>query len=1307
MNKILQNLNAAEKGEFKSDNSSNNEMKAILESLNSVQQTSQPEQLNEIASVAVSAESPDEVAEIIKLLQVDTEPQVTQDPAPCGTYDGPPDMPPKDTMITPKMIDSLEGDVITQEDWDNEPEEDYQDHQTMTHDLSGGINRRKKSYKRAEPGDNPMAVESSIKEELSKMLKKKMSESSRDEDDDYQDYLEYRAEARATGQEVMSYDDWSGKTSARGRAEDRYNRALQYYDLDDPAIDDFMEGTMKTKSNSTKKHGKSKRKIKESTSEMHKKLPQGETVEFNTGRYYAPEGQIIEATWIDTKSDGNIAVVAFNDKTRRIMGIVEVPVVGDVISATDVMDRYDAGGYEIPTRSEYSSLIASARSPSEVKNTFNENTNMKLVKKAKSGNRAVKIYKDTEWDEFVLKHYENGEYLKNADYFDDDKESVLDSAEYFLSRSELDEYFQFDADDFPKRKDRGPRDHGEDELARRAKLGKHPMAKHGKDLADIRKGRRKGWSGNDVYVDPRPDAYKIKGPKGRLPESELDLLELDYQSMQDDDNLQILRDAINSNQIVSVAYVKKDGTVKHMAFRKNLKAYKHSTAPKTDAQANVERNHDLKRVIDMNSYNKMLKAEKAKGLEDQEAREKAAKGAWRSINLRNVLGFSVRGQFIDLRDENEILDRFGEEVYNSLTGSMKQKLDSVQQQNENRFSNESENHNDKMAITRQSPFTGKKATMMLDVTADQIADWKSGTLIQDAFPNLSADEREFIKTGITPEDWDNMFGKLDESKRKKVNEALSEKGIANIKKIVSQSGTRDAGVKLIDYFLIKKIGMPSSFLPDTALFANGLDEIESFLEEEDYHEAFELARDTAEDMLHEEGLYEESDDEDKVLQSRPASNPLAATIDADRQTRQNRKYWTHEERAEINNLLLMMKDAYPNAFAYYENFRKNFAALKVREPSRSDRISNEAENFERLIDSIGGEKITTGRGDIIFRIPQGFTQYYDEMSDSVESEIRENIDHIDPKIKKEIFALMKKYKAGKISTKEMQEKISQLFDKETVEETPAPKNSPPKKYMDRLTRPQTHKDKKKAAKRGEQKHKDLTFESAPVFKRYVKPFLDLSPAKLIEFYDSQARPIIKRLGEERISLQKANLDTRAHDAVLAQLRENLSVLENKTRGSSKRKLKEALQQAHKVEIPVTEEARLQLKQLDGSAKVEGIYIGDVNIISTVDPSLILEIEEDATDVVDDYISLDLDLEVEYDILGRYRPATRYEPEEYPEIDEVVYVVGNGKRVYVDTDKFSSNVQGEIIEGIEEDAKDDDFDVPLDQEPPKYYDGGPY
>ena len=37
-------------------------------------------------------------------------------------------------------------------------------------------------------------------------------------------------------------------------------------------------------------------------------------------------------------------------------------------------------------------------------------------------------------------------------------------------------------------------------------------------------------------------------------------------------------------------------------------------------------------------------------------------------------------------------------------------------------------------------------------------EWKRGVMIQDAFPNLNADEREFIMTGITPALWDYVFG---------------------------------------------------------------------------------------------------------------------------------------------------------------------------------------------------------------------------------------------------------------------------------------------------------------------------------------------------------------------------------------------------------------------------------------------------------------------------------------------------------------------------------------------------------------------
>ena len=63
-----------------------------------------------------------------------------------------------------------------------------------------------------------------------------------------------------------------------------------------------------------------------------------------------------------------------------------------------------------------------------------------------------------------------------------------------------------------------------------------------------------------------------------------------------------------------------------------------------------------------------------------------------------------------------------------------------------------------MLITRTSPFTGVTRTLNLNVTEEQIAAWQSGTLIQNAFPNLSADEREFIKTGISPEEWEQFLG---------------------------------------------------------------------------------------------------------------------------------------------------------------------------------------------------------------------------------------------------------------------------------------------------------------------------------------------------------------------------------------------------------------------------------------------------------------------------------------------------------------------------------------------------------------------
>ena len=65
-------------------------------------------------------------------------------------------------------------------------------------------------------------------------------------------------------------------------------------------------------------------------------------------------------------------------------------------------------------------------------------------------------------------------------------------------------------------------------------------------------------------------------------------------------------------------------------------------------------------------------------------------------------------------------------------------------------------------IENISQITGHLSKMFLGINFDAFMDaydiWKQGEMIQWAFPELSADEREFVKTGITPQEWDAMFG---------------------------------------------------------------------------------------------------------------------------------------------------------------------------------------------------------------------------------------------------------------------------------------------------------------------------------------------------------------------------------------------------------------------------------------------------------------------------------------------------------------------------------------------------------------------
>ena len=63
-----------------------------------------------------------------------------------------------------------------------------------------------------------------------------------------------------------------------------------------------------------------------------------------------------------------------------------------------------------------------------------------------------------------------------------------------------------------------------------------------------------------------------------------------------------------------------------------------------------------------------------------------------------------------------------------------------------------------MQVTKQSRISGKISTMNLDITSEQLDRVNLGIeLIQNIVPHLSSDEREFLITGITPEEWDKLF----------------------------------------------------------------------------------------------------------------------------------------------------------------------------------------------------------------------------------------------------------------------------------------------------------------------------------------------------------------------------------------------------------------------------------------------------------------------------------------------------------------------------------------------------------------------
>jgi hypothetical protein len=117
------------------------------------------------------------------------------------------------------------------------------------------------------------------------------------------------------------------------------------------------------------------------------------------------------------------------------------------------------------------------------------------------------------------------------------------------------------------------------------------------------------------------------------------------------------------------------------------------------------------------------------------------------------------------------------------------------------------------------------------------------------------------------EKFDELNDQLEETEqsdmkenKKEMCEGLSDKGVEKIQSWCDSLGCRQTAVKLVDICLNKMVGLSSSDLSDTSTFANGLDEIETQLEDGDYQSAFNMAKETAREMLDDEGYPMEMDE---------------------------------------------------------------------------------------------------------------------------------------------------------------------------------------------------------------------------------------------------------------------------------------------------------------------------------------------------------------------------------------------------------------------------------------------------------------
>ena len=138
-------------------------------------------------AITMTADSPEEAGMLMQIMKLagvqqvtpdmmGAEPSVEPEAEACPTC-GEPDCDGGNEKHTPEissmrdMIAKAHGDETQEETYANEPNEKVDDVDTLVNVHSGGLNRKKQSFARAEPGDNPLAVKEVTEEDLSNSLR--------------------------------------------------------------------------------------------------------------------------------------------------------------------------------------------------------------------------------------------------------------------------------------------------------------------------------------------------------------------------------------------------------------------------------------------------------------------------------------------------------------------------------------------------------------------------------------------------------------------------------------------------------------------------------------------------------------------------------------------------------------------------------------------------------------------------------------------------------------------------------------------------------------------------------------------------------------------------------------------------------------------------------------------------------------------------------------------------------------------------------------------------------------------------------